>query len=88
MEIPMHARKCCAIVFAVLAVSLLLATPAPALGYVGPGPGLEMIPYFFSLVAWAGMAVGATLAWPVCSLVRRLWSGALGTSPASGDPSR
>jgi hypothetical protein len=47
--------------------------PTPALAYVGPGPGLELIPYFFSLLTWVGLAVGATLFWPITSLVRRLW---------------
>jgi len=79
----MHAPKRLAILFAVLASTLLLATPAPALGYVGPGPGLEMVPYFFSLLAWIGMALGATLAWPISSLVRRVWPG---SSPSCGEP--
>ncbi len=73
----MHAPKFCLILFALLSLTLLLATPAPAQAYVGPGPGREMVPYFFSLLAWAGMALGATLLWPISSLVRRLWSGSV-----------
>jgi hypothetical protein len=82
----MHAPKRLVISLAVLAATLLLATPSPALGYVGPGPGLEMIPYFFSLLAWIGMALGATLAWPISSMVHRLWWGGAQASPISGDP--
>jgi hypothetical protein len=42
------------------------------LAYAGPGPGLELIPYFLGLLAWAGMAVGAVILWPVSALLRRL----------------
>ena len=40
-------------------------------GYVGPGPGLELIPYFLSLLTWVGLAFGAVLAWPIAALLRR-----------------
>ena len=45
---------------------------ASLLAYVGPGPGLEFIPYFFFLLTWIGLAFGAILAWPVTVLWRRL----------------
>jgi len=82
----MHALNRCLIPIGFLAALLLLTMPTPALAYAGPGPGLEMIPYFFSLLTWAGIAVGATLAWPVSSLLRRVWPGAAGSAEVSGDP--
>jgi hypothetical protein len=41
------------------------------LGYVGPGPGLEFVPYFLAMLAWAGAALGAMLLWPISALFRR-----------------
>jgi hypothetical protein len=41
------------------------------LGYVGPGPGQEFIPYFLALVAWAGTAFAAILLRPI--LAWRRW---------------
>src|SRR5438128_9804406 len=29
------------------------------LAYAGPGAGLELVPYFLALLAWAGLALGA-----------------------------
>jgi hypothetical protein len=40
-------------------------------GY-GPAPGLELIPYFLGLLAWAGLAVVAVLLAPFSALVRRI----------------
>jgi hypothetical protein len=40
--------------------------------YTGPGAGLELISYFMGLLAWAGMALGAVLLWPLYALRRRL----------------
>ncbi len=45
------------------------------LAYVGPGPGLELIPSFFSLLTWIGVAIGAVLLWPMAILWRRLRRG-------------
>jgi hypothetical protein len=42
------------------------------LAYVGPGPGLEFVPYFFSLLTWIGLALAAVLLWPITVLWRRL----------------
>src|SRR4051812_11298311 len=53
---PASARR---LVAASLALSFVLLVPAAAQAYVGPGPGLELVPYFFSLLAWAGLACGA-----------------------------
>ena len=38
----------------------------------GPAPGLELIPYFLGLLAWAGLAIGAVLLSPISALLRRL----------------
>jgi hypothetical protein len=42
------------------------------LGYVGLGPGQELIPYFLSLLAFAATALLAILQWPLLALRRRL----------------
>jgi hypothetical protein len=44
----------------------------PALLAYGPAPGVELIPYFLGLLAWAGVAVGAVLLSPITALLRRL----------------
>jgi hypothetical protein len=55
----------------------------PAFGALlyGPAPGVELIPYFLGLLAWAGVAVGAVLLSPILALLRRLRRGR-GTPPA------
>ncbi len=55
-----------------LALCFLLLGPCSAWAYVGPGPGLELLPHFFSLLAWAGLAGGAVLLWPISALLRWL----------------
>jgi hypothetical protein len=45
------------------------------LGYFGPGTGLELLPQFFALLAFAGMAVLGVLLWPVTTLWRYLRRG-------------
>ena len=59
-----------------LSLTLALLTPNHALAYVGPGPGLELIPYFYSLMVWVGLALVATMCWPVQALLRRIRGGA------------
>jgi hypothetical protein len=51
--------------------ALPLAGWTPVLGY-GPAPGVEFIPYFLALLAWAGMALAGVLLWPITGLLRRL----------------
>jgi hypothetical protein len=38
----------------------------------GPAPGVELIPQFLALLAWAGMAVLAVLLAPLTALLRRI----------------
>jgi hypothetical protein len=38
----------------------------------GPAPGVELIPYFLGLAAWAGLAFLAILLAPFSALLRRL----------------
>ncbi len=38
----------------------------------GPAPGIELIPYFLGLLAWAGLALSAILLAPITALIRRL----------------
>jgi hypothetical protein len=46
----------------------LVVLPAPA--YVGPGPGLELIPHFRALLLVVALALAAVLLWPLSLLVR------------------
>ncbi len=45
---------------------------AALLAYAGPGAGLELIPYFLGLLAWAGAALIAILLWPIAAWRRRV----------------
>ena len=47
---------------------------AVLLGY-GPAPGMELIPYFLAMLAWAGLAVLSILLSPVSAVFRRLRRG-------------
>jgi hypothetical protein len=38
----------------------------------GPAPGVELIPYFLALAAWAGLAFVSVLLAPLSALLRRL----------------
>jgi hypothetical protein len=53
----------------------MLLAPSYAQAYVGPGPGMEMIPFFQSLLVWIGLGFGAALLWPVQNLLSRLRRG-------------
>ena len=59
----------------ILALSLSLALPFPALAYVGPGAGLEYVGYALSLAAWVLTAAGALLTWPIYRLLQWLRNG-------------
>ncbi len=42
------------------------------LAYIGPGPGLELLPQFLALLGFAGMALLGVLLWPITALRRLL----------------
>ena len=46
----------------------------------GPGPPVDLIPYFFALLSWVGLAFLAVLLSPITALLRRLRR-ARGTPP-------
>ena len=56
----------------VLSLSSLVSAPGLALAYTGPGPALELVPFFYSLLIWVGVALGSVLLWPVNALMLRL----------------
>jgi hypothetical protein len=58
--------------------------PFPLFGTLlayGPAPGVELIPYFLGLLAWAGLALSAVFISPLTALWRRLRKGR-GAPPA------
>jgi hypothetical protein len=57
------------------------------LAYAGPAAGLEFIPYFLGLLAWAAVAIGATLGWPLAALRRRLREGRRRAAEPAAPPS-
>jgi hypothetical protein len=61
-----------ALCLTLLAVTVLLLWSDCALAYVGPGAGLELTGYFFSLVAWGATAFSMVLLWPFYALLRRI----------------
>ena len=68
----MSARNAGLMVGAFVAVTGLLLAPNCAQAYVGPGPGMELIPLFQSLLVWIVLAFGAALLWPVRAAIRRI----------------
>jgi hypothetical protein len=59
----------------IVSIAGLLLAPSGAWAYVGPGPGMELVPFFQSLVVWIGLGLGASLLWPVQALISRLRRG-------------
>ena len=55
----------------VLPVAVFLPAPGVVLAY-GPGPPVDLIPYFFALAGWAGLALAAVLLSPLNALIRFL----------------
>jgi hypothetical protein len=55
-----------------LVLSVLLLWTGSASAYVGPGAGLDLIPYALTLVAFGLTAFWAILSWPIYALFRRL----------------
>jgi hypothetical protein len=62
--------------FLILMVAVISGVPLTAvegvLAYVGPGAGLELIPYSMGLLTWIGVAFGAVALWPLSALRRRI----------------
>ena len=50
----------------------------------GPAPGMELIPYFLAMLAWAALAIISLFLSPITALVRRLRKGK--SKPASEPP--
>jgi hypothetical protein len=74
-------RKSTSLLLALLSLSVLLLQPGRASAYVGPGAGLELVGYFFSLMGVVAVAFTSLLLWPVYSLVRWI----RGTKPLGSD---
>jgi hypothetical protein len=55
-----------------VSIAGMLLAPSGAWAYVGPGPGMELVPFFQSLVLWIGLGFGAAMLWPVQALLSRL----------------
>jgi hypothetical protein len=68
----MRGPKSCLILVVVSAFACLLVAPRPALAYVGPGPGAEFIPLFYSMLVLVGTMFSAVLLWPIQAMMRRL----------------
>lgn len=60
------------VLMALLAVAVVVLGAAPALAYVGPGAGLELVGYFASLLAWASVVFSAVFLYPLYALLRRV----------------
>lgn len=58
------------VLFALMFVVAVLASPVPAFAYVGPGAGLSLIGAFWALILAIFTAVFFLLAWPVRRLLR------------------
>jgi hypothetical protein len=53
-----------------LTLAMLLLWENRAMAYVGPGAGLELIPYFLGLLLMVGSALVAFLLYPIHALIR------------------
>lgn len=58
-----------------LALTLFFFFNAPALAYVGPGPGLSMIGSLFALLGGVALALGMVLFYPIRLWLKRRKSG-------------
>jgi hypothetical protein len=83
----MRGHRFCFVLAVGLSLSGLFLAPHPALAYVGPGPALELVPYFYSLLTWVGLALGAALLWPVQAWLRLPRRAAPRTQEVAEEPS-
>lgn len=67
----MHGPETC-FCLAVPVWSALASLFSDSLLAYGPAPGMEFIPYFLGLAAWAGLAFLSVLLSPFTALIRRL----------------
>lgn len=65
---PGPSRTFVAIMLTTLVVLLLAADPA--LAYLGPGTGLEFVPYFLAILATVGVAFLSILLYPIYAVIR------------------
>jgi hypothetical protein len=56
----------------IVSLACLVTTPGFALAYTGPGPALELVPFFYSLLVWVTLALSSVLLWPLNALILRL----------------
>jgi hypothetical protein len=68
MSVPGRSRSFLAIMVTTLLVLLLAANPA--LAYLGPGTGLEFVPYFMAVLATVGVAFLSILLYPIYTVIR------------------
>jgi hypothetical protein len=63
-------------------------TFAESLLAYGPVPGMELVPYFLAVLAWAALAIISIFLSPITALVRRLRKGknAAAAEPAHNSP--
>jgi hypothetical protein len=69
------------VVLLTLPLAAFLPAPDSLLAY-GPGPPIDLIPYFLALAGWAGLSLAAVLLSPLNALLRRLRR-LRGTPPAA-----
>lgn len=67
----------------VAALTILLLAASPALAYVGPGAGLELVGYFMALLATVGVAFLSIFLYPFYALIRFLRGDASPSGAAS-----
>src|SRR4030042_5341253 len=71
MSVPPRFRKALLrSAFLALLALLILAPPAPASAYIGPGAGFAFVGSLFVLITTFFLAVGTILIWPITFLWR------------------
>ncbi|HEV3143669.1 MAG TPA: hypothetical protein VGZ47_07295 [Gemmataceae bacterium] len=72
-------------------VSVMISCTPAALGNLfvlayGPVPGMELVPYFLALLAWAALAIISIFLSPITALLRRLRKGKNVAAEAEVEP--